>query len=45
MRDRCQVELDSPSYLTHLMDERRRAQLRTMGANPTKVLDEGDRRR
>lgn len=34
------VQLDGPSYLTHLMDERRREQLRGMGADPDEVLDE-----
>lgn len=34
------VQLDGPSYLTHLMDERRRQQLRDMGADPDEVLDE-----
>jgi 5-methyltetrahydropteroyltriglutamate--homocysteine methyltransferase len=34
------VQLDGPSYLTHLMDERRRAQLRAMGADPDEILDE-----
>ena len=34
------VQLDGPSYLTHLMDERRRDQLRGMGADPDEVLDE-----
>jgi len=34
------VQLDGPSYLTHLMDERRRAQLRGMGAEPDEILDE-----
>ncbi len=34
------VQLDGPSYLTHLMDERRREQLRAMGADPDEVLDE-----
>lgn len=34
------VQLDGPSYLTHLMDERRRQQLRDMGTNPDEVLDE-----
>lgn len=34
------VQLDGPSYLTHLMDERRRRQLRAMGTDPDEVLDE-----
>ena len=34
------VQLDGPSYLTHLMDERRRQQLRGMGADPDEILDE-----
>ena len=34
------VQLDGPSYLTHLMDERRRQQLRDMGTDPDEVLDE-----
>lgn len=34
------VQLDGPSYLTHLMDERRRQQLRDMGIEPDEVLDE-----
>jgi 5-methyltetrahydropteroyltriglutamate--homocysteine methyltransferase len=34
------VQLDGPSYLTHLMDERRREQLRGMGADPDEILDE-----
>jgi 5-methyltetrahydropteroyltriglutamate--homocysteine methyltransferase len=34
------VQLDGPSYLTHLMDERRREQLRRMGADPDEILDE-----
>jgi 5-methyltetrahydropteroyltriglutamate--homocysteine methyltransferase len=34
------LQLDGPSYLTHLMDERRREQLRAMGADPDEVLDE-----
>jgi len=34
------VQLDGPSYLTHLMDERRREQLGAMGADPDEVLDE-----
>jgi 5-methyltetrahydropteroyltriglutamate--homocysteine methyltransferase len=34
------VQLDGPSYLTHLMDERRRRQLRDMGTDPDEVLDE-----
>jgi 5-methyltetrahydropteroyltriglutamate--homocysteine methyltransferase len=34
------VQLDGPSYLTHLMDERRRRQLRDMGTDPAEVLDE-----
>ncbi len=34
------VQLDGPSYLTHLMDERRREQLRHMGADPDEILDE-----
>jgi 5-methyltetrahydropteroyltriglutamate--homocysteine methyltransferase len=34
------VQLDGPSYLTHLMNERRRAQLRGMGAEPDEILDE-----
>jgi 5-methyltetrahydropteroyltriglutamate--homocysteine methyltransferase len=34
------VQLDGPSYLTHLMDERRRQQLRDMGVDPDEVLDE-----
>ena len=34
------AQLDGPSYLTHLMDERRREQLRSMGADPDEVLDE-----
>jgi 5-methyltetrahydropteroyltriglutamate--homocysteine methyltransferase len=34
------VQLDGPSYLTHLMDERRRQQLRDMKIDPDEVLDE-----
>lgn len=34
------VQLDGPSYLTHLMDEHRRQQLRDMGIDPDEVLDE-----
>jgi 5-methyltetrahydropteroyltriglutamate--homocysteine methyltransferase len=34
------VQLDGPSYLTHLMDERWRQQLRGMGADPDEILDE-----
>jgi 5-methyltetrahydropteroyltriglutamate--homocysteine methyltransferase len=34
------VQLDGPSYLTHLMDERRRRQLRDMGVDPDEVLGE-----
>lgn len=34
------IQLDGPSYLTHLMDERRRQQLRDMGTDPDEVLDE-----
>ena len=34
------VQLDGPSYLTHLMDERRREQLRGMSADPDEILDE-----
>ena len=34
------VQLDGPSYLTHLMDERRRRQLGDMGVDPDEVLDE-----
>lgn len=34
------VQLDGPSYLTHLMDERRREQLRGLGADPDEILDE-----
>ncbi|MGH7887178.1 MAG: hypothetical protein ACREPG_04895, partial [Candidatus Binatia bacterium] len=34
------VQLDGPSYLTHLMDERRRQQLRGMGADPDEILDD-----
>jgi len=34
------VQLDGPSYLTHLMDERRRQQLRDMGTDPDEILDE-----
>jgi methionine synthase II (cobalamin-independent) len=34
------VQLDGPSYLTHLMDERRRQQLRDMGTEPDEVLEE-----
>jgi 5-methyltetrahydropteroyltriglutamate--homocysteine methyltransferase len=34
------VQLDGPSYLTHLTDERRRQQLRDMGIDPDEVLDE-----
>jgi 5-methyltetrahydropteroyltriglutamate--homocysteine methyltransferase len=34
------VQLDGPSYLTHLMDERRRQELRDMGVDPDEVLDE-----
>lgn len=34
------VQLDGPSYLTHLMDERRRQQLRDLGADPDEILDE-----
>jgi len=34
------VQLDGPSYLTHLMDERRREQLRGMGADPDEILEE-----
>ena len=34
------VQLDGPSYLTHLMDERRREQLRYMGADPDALLDD-----
>ena len=34
------VQLDGPSYLTHLMDELRRQQLRDMGTDPDEVLDE-----
>jgi len=34
------VQLDGPSYLTHLMDKRRRDQLRGMGADPDEVLDD-----
>lgn len=34
------VQLDGPSYVTHLMDERRREQLRSMGADPDEILDE-----
>ena len=34
------VQLDGPSYLTHLMDEGRRQQLRGMGADPDEILDD-----
>ena len=34
------VQFDGPSYLTHLMDERRRQQLRDMDVDPDDVLDE-----
>jgi 5-methyltetrahydropteroyltriglutamate--homocysteine methyltransferase len=34
------VQLDGPSYLTHLMDEGRRQQLRAMGADPDEILDD-----
>jgi len=34
------VQLDGPSYLTHLMDERRREQLRGMGSDPDEILDD-----
>jgi len=34
------VQLDGPSYLTHLMDERRREELRGLGADPDEILDE-----
>jgi 5-methyltetrahydropteroyltriglutamate--homocysteine methyltransferase len=34
------VQLDGPSYLTHLMDEGRRAQLRGMGLEPDEILDD-----
>jgi 5-methyltetrahydropteroyltriglutamate--homocysteine methyltransferase len=34
------VQLDGPSYLTHLLDSRRREQLRETGADPDAVLDD-----
>jgi 5-methyltetrahydropteroyltriglutamate--homocysteine methyltransferase len=34
------VQLDGPSYLTHLLDSRRRQQLRETGADPDEVLDD-----
>lgn len=34
------VQLDGPSYLTHLMDGRRREELRGLGADPDEILDE-----
>jgi 5-methyltetrahydropteroyltriglutamate--homocysteine methyltransferase len=34
------VQLDGPSYLTHLMDERCRQQLRDLGIDPEEELDE-----
>ena len=34
------IQLDGPSYLTHLMDELRREQLRSLGADPDEILDE-----
>jgi 5-methyltetrahydropteroyltriglutamate--homocysteine methyltransferase len=34
------IQLDGPSYLTHLMDELRREQLRILGADPDEILDE-----
>ena len=34
------VQLDGPSYLTQLMDERRRQQLRDQGTDPDDLLDE-----
>jgi 5-methyltetrahydropteroyltriglutamate--homocysteine methyltransferase len=34
------VQIDGPSYLTRLMDEQRRQQMRDMGTDPDEVLDE-----
>jgi 5-methyltetrahydropteroyltriglutamate--homocysteine methyltransferase len=34
------VQLDGPSYLTHLLDERRRRQLRAMEIDPEEILDD-----
>lgn len=34
------VQIDGPSYLTRLMDEQRRQQMREMGTDPDEVLDE-----
>lgn len=36
----CYIQLDGPSYLTHLMDARRRQQLWDLGIDPDEVLED-----